>query len=185
MDKQTLELILRLFSSLILISDILIVVVLFLFAVYRAQSKKGFLFGLFNFLSENVLSLAFLVALSATLGSYFLSEIAKYPPCALCWYQRIFMFPQPIILGIGLLKNDKSAKLYSGVLALVGFMIAIYHIIVQSSLLPAPCSVDSVNCATKQFVYFGYVTIPVMSATAFASIILLLFLDWKKKQVLK
>ena len=182
MDKQTLEIVLRIFSSLILISDILIGVALVLFSIYKTQKRKsGFLFGLFHFLSENVLSFTFLVALSATLGSYFLSEIAKYPPCALCWYQRIFMFPQPIILGIGLLKNQSQAKLYSGVLALVGFSIAIYHIIVQSSLLPAPCSVDSVNCATKQFVYFGYVTIPVMSATAFAGIILLLFFDWKKK----
>ena len=34
---------------------------------------------------------AWLVALVATLGSLFFSEVLGLPPCVLCWYQRIAM----------------------------------------------------------------------------------------------
>ncbi len=38
-----------------------------------------------------------LLVSGATLGSLFLSEVMELPPCSLCWYQRVFMFPLPII----------------------------------------------------------------------------------------
>ncbi|OIP57685.1 MAG: hypothetical protein AUK12_02910 [Candidatus Levybacteria bacterium CG2_30_37_29] len=132
-------------------------------------------------MSGNFLSFGFLVSLSATLGSIFLSEVAKYPPCELCWIQRVFMFPQAVILGIGMVKNDISARLYSVVLSTIGLLIAAYHILVQNGQLLSPCSNQSVNCSVKQFVYFGYVTIPVMSATAFAVLILLALPAFKRK----
>lgn len=181
MDKYTLEIVLRVFSTLILVADIVIPSFLILFILNKKQ-KAPLLSGLFNFLSENFLPFSFLIALSATLGSMFLSGIAKIPPCDLCWYQRIFMFPLPIILGIALFKNDFKVKIYAGVLALIGFLIAIYHIILQNTSLPLPCSNGAVSCASKPFEYFGYITIPVMSATAFAGILLLLLISWKKNK---
>ena len=83
------------------------------------------------------------------------------------------MFPQPIILGIAMFKNDISIKLYSVTLASIGLLIAIYHMLIQNGQLASPCSYQAVNCSLKQFVYYGYVTIPVMSATAFIILILL------------
>lgn len=180
MDKQTLEVFLRVFSTFILLADILIPITLVLFILNKTKKNK-ILNRLFLFFSENYLSFAFLVAISATIGSIFLSDAAKLPPCALCWYQRIFMFPQPIILGIALFINDYKAKIYSAVLAVIGFLIGFYHVLVQNTVLPAPCSIDAVNCATKQFEYFGFITIPVMSMTAFAGILVFLLIGWSKK----
>lgn len=160
------------FAGIIVVANILIPVYLVFFVLFL-KTKNKTLKSFFNFISDNFLSFGFLLSLSATLGSIFLSEIAKYPPCELCWIQRVFMFPQVIILGIGMVKNDISARLYSVVLSSIGLLIAVYHILVQNGQLISPCSNQSVNCAVKQFVYFGYVTIPVMSATAFAILILL------------
>lgn len=180
MDKQVLEIVLRVFAAIILSFDILIPLVLVMFFLNKTKKVEG-LRKLFSFLSRNYLSFSFLFALLATLGSLFLSEAGKFPPCSLCWYQRIFMFPQPIILGIALFKNDFNAKIYSASLALIGLLIALYHVILQNTTLPAPCSSDAVSCSLKQFEYFGFITIPVMSATAFAGVLLLLLIGWSKK----
>ncbi|MEG0381222.1 MAG: disulfide bond formation protein B, partial [Kurthia sp.] len=42
---------------------------------------------------ENALLMIWVVALMATLGSLYFSEIRGYEPCELCWYQRIIMYP--------------------------------------------------------------------------------------------
>lgn len=160
------------FSGLIVLTDILIPFYIVLYLIAR-KTKNPALANFFNFVSDNFLSLGFLLSLSAVLGSFFLENVAKYPACELCWYQRIFMFPQAIILGIAMLKNDISVKIYSITLAGIGLSIAFYHILVQNGQVYSPCSTQAVNCSVKQFVYFGYVTIPVMSATAFIMLILL------------
>lgn len=173
------DFILQTFSGLIVVVDTLIPVYVLLFVI-SLKTKDRISNNFFQFISDNFLSLGFLLSLSATLGSFFLSVIANYPPCELCWLQRIFMFPQPVILGIAMFKNDMSARLYSVVLASIGLVIALYHILVQNGQVVSPCSNQALNCATKQFVYFGYVTIPVMSATAFIILILLALPALKK-----
>ena len=45
---------------------------------------------------------SWLIATASTLGALFFSEVMKLPPCVLCWYQRIFMFPLVLLLPIGL-----------------------------------------------------------------------------------
>ena len=40
-----------------------------------------------------IIFICWIIACVSTLGSLFFSEIMELPPCALCWYQRIFMFP--------------------------------------------------------------------------------------------
>ena len=51
---------------------------------------------------------AWLVATGATFGSMFFSQVMDLPPCSLCWYQRIFMFPLPIVLLAGLVPYDPA-----------------------------------------------------------------------------
>jgi disulfide bond formation protein DsbB len=58
------------------------------------------------------LPLATAVALTCTLGSLYLSEVAKFPPCILCWYQRIAMYPLVVILAVASLRRDRSVKWY-------------------------------------------------------------------------
>jgi disulfide bond formation protein DsbB len=123
------------------------------------------------------LALAALVGLVATLGSLYLSEIAHFPPCQLCWYQRLAMYPLPVILGIAAWRRDFGIRPYAIALAAIGSAISIYHYQLerfpdQSSL---SCSVD-VPCTTVWIWRFHYISIPFMALSGFALIVTLLLL---------
>src|SRR4051812_21234127 len=64
--------------------------------------------------------LAWLVALTATLGSLYFSEEAGFIPCRLCWFQRIAMYPLVVTLLVGALLRDRRAPLYSLPLPFLG-----------------------------------------------------------------
>ncbi|MGQ0541414.1 MAG: disulfide bond formation protein B, partial [Blastocatellia bacterium] len=70
---------------------------------------------------------AWVIALIATAGSLFFSEIMELPPCVLCWYQRIAMYPLVVIIGVGIAFRKASWKLYALPLALGGLAVSIYH----------------------------------------------------------
>lgn len=126
-------------------------------------------------------NLAFIVALIATLGSLFYSEIAKYEPCKLCWFERIFMYPQVILFGIAIWKKHTEIWIYTLTLSIIGLLITIYHYILQLGVtIPLPCSVVgyAASCSKKFFLQYGYITIPMMALTAFLLIILLML--WRK-----
>ncbi len=74
------------------------------------------------------LFIPWVIALLATLGSIFFGEARNEPPCSLCWYQRILMFPLAIILGIAAFRRAHRIVLYALPLACLGFLIAIYHV---------------------------------------------------------
>ena len=139
--------------------------------------------------TRNALLFAFIVALTATLGSLFYSEVAKYTPCLLCWYQRIFMYPQTLLLGLATLKKDAKIAAYSLTLSLVGLVIAAYHYSLQINPNPlAPCSTVgySVSCSQRFAAEYGYITIPMMSLTAFALIALaMIILKLSQKPLVK
>lgn len=71
-----------------------------------------------------LLLLAWLVATTATLGALFIGEVMGMTPCVLCWYQRIFMFPLAIILGIACFIDDRRGAVYGLTLALGGLAMA-------------------------------------------------------------
>lgn len=121
----------------------------------------------------------FIVALVATLGSLIYSEILGYTPCKLCWFQRIFMYPQAILLGMALYKKDKNLREYSLVLSYTGGLIALYHYLLQLGFVPElACSAVglSVSCSQKFVMHFGYITIPMMALSAFALIVVNIYL---------
>lgn len=159
--------------------QILLGVLFILFLIYKSSKGKKFT-ELFGLISSNYLVLSFFIALFATAGSLVLSEIVKLPPCELCWYQRVFVYPQVVIFGIAAFKNDFKVRIYSLALSVIGALIALYHISLQ--LYPAvfpPCSDEVASCTTKQFVVYDYVTIPVMSLTIF---LMLIFLGFAAKR---
>ncbi len=130
------------------------------------------------FLAEvraNALPLAALVALTATLGSLYYSEIAGFEPCRLCWYQRIAMYPLPVILGIAAWRRDAAVRWYALPLAAGGSLIAGYHWLLQRipALDAGACSAG-VPCTAAWVERFGFVTIPYMALSAFALVAVLL-----------
>src|SRR5690242_9973413 len=81
--------------------------------------------------SQLFLLLAWLVSMVATLGSLYFSEIRGFIPCDLCWFQRIFMYPLTIILGVGAFQNDLSVKRFVFPMALIGGTISFMHYLEQ------------------------------------------------------
>ncbi len=117
--------------------------------------------------------IAWVIALVAMLVSLYFSEVRHFLPCVLCWYQRIALYPLVVILPVGILKKDRLLHLYTLPLAIVGGLIALYHNLLVYKVIPesaAPC-VAGVACTTKYINYFGFVTIPLLSLTAFIIII--------------
>lgn len=133
-----------------------------------------------NTIRENGLHFSWFVALTATLGSLYFSEILQYIPCKLCWYQRILMYPLVIILGIAAVRKERHMYIYVLPMSIWGAGISLYHYLMQKTAWfksgaeacgPIPCDVDYVN-------YFGFITIPFMALTAFVIITVLQILMW-------
>ena len=124
-------------------------------------------------LAPFALPLALAISTTATLGSLYYSEIADFPPCKLCWYQRIAMYPLPVLLTVAVATRDRWVARYTVPVAAIGAAIAVYH--VQLELFPEQstvCSAD-VPCTIKWVDQFGFVTIPFMALCGFAAVIAL------------
>jgi disulfide bond formation protein DsbB len=123
------------------------------------------------------LPLAAAVALVATLGSLYYSEVANFPPCRLCWYQRIGMYPLAVILAVAVWRRDAGVRWYAWPLCLAGGLVSVYHVLVERypSLESGSCDPDN-PCSIIWVERFGYVTIPTMALSGFALIAVLLLL---------
>lgn len=129
------------------------------------------------------LYVAWVISIVATLGSLYFSEIAGFVPCELCWYQRIFMYPLVIFLGVAVFRDDATIKWYVLPVSIIGASIGVLHYLQQkvpglSGLTPCaegvPCNIEYIN-------WFGFVTIPFLSLTAFILITICMLLLRKNK----
>lgn len=119
---------------------------------------------------------SWLIASAATLGALFFSEVMELPPCVLCWYQRIFMFPLVLLLPAALFPFDPKIVRYALPLSIAGGAIAIFHLLLVAGVIPeriTPCT-QGVPCSETQIEWFGFVTIPLLSVAAFSAISALL-----------
>jgi disulfide bond formation protein DsbB len=119
-----------------------------------------------------------IIASVSTLGSLFFSEIMDFPPCSLCWYQRVFMYPLVVVLFVGLFPFDRSTVKYALPLALIGWGFAFYHHLLYSGLIPEsmqPCN-QGVSCSEIYLDLFGFLTIPMLSLISFSTIVAFLFI---------
>lgn len=130
-----------------------------------------------NTLGRYALHIVFLVSLSGTAMSLVYSEILGFLPCGLCWIQRIFLYPQVILSGMGIWKRDRSVADYLLGLSIPGAFIALYQHYLQmggTSLLPCPAVAADADCAQRFLFEFGHVTFPFMALVAFVFIIVLM-----------
>jgi disulfide bond formation protein DsbB len=125
----------------------------------------------------NALWAAWTVAAVATAGSLYFSEVAGYPPCRLCWYQRIGMYPLAVILAVAALRADVGVRRYAVPLAVLTMPVSVWHMVLERypSLESGVC--DPLNpCSLVWVRELGYGTLPTMALSAFALIVTLLLL---------
>ncbi len=128
--------------------------------------------------------LSWLIALVATVGSLFFSEVMELPPCVLCWYQRIAMYPLVFIIGTGIVLRDVRLKIYALPICLIGLVISVYHNLLYYGIIPesiTPCT-EGISCTSRQIEWLGFITIPLMALTAFIGIAICLIIYRKKEQ---
>lgn len=125
-------------------------------------------------LQATTLGLATMIAVGATFGSLYFSEIRNFVPCEYCWYQRIVMYPLALILLIATIRRDKNIIPYALSLSLSGLALSVYHY--QLQLFPeqsSSCGLDA-SCTYRWVEVFGFVTIPLLALTSFAFISMIL-----------
>lgn len=135
-------------------------------------------------LNEYLPYLAWAIALAGMVGSLFFSEVMELPPCDLCWYQRIAMYPLVFILATGIILRDRRMKAYALPIVLTGLAISVYHNLLYYGFISqalTPCS-EGVSCTAVQLELFGFVTIPLMTLAAFI-VILTCLLIYKPKEI--
>lgn len=134
-----------------------------------------------SWLSESSLYLAWALALASLGGSLYFSEIKHFIPCLLCWYQRILMYPLVAIIAVGLFRRDRVLAAYVLPLSITGIGFALYHNLLQWGIISerfAPC-VNGVSCVTNHVVALNFITIPLLSLTAFTVITILMIIHWR------
>ncbi len=121
--------------------------------------------------------LAFLVALTATMGSLYFSEVADFIPCRLCWFQRIAMYPLTPILLVGAIRHDRNVRWYAGPIAAIGAVISGYHYLIEwrPELDTGTCELSGPSCTAFWFREFGFITLAFMALVGFLTILALLF----------
>lgn len=146
-----------------------------LFAVYFGRKR----FPTFQDIGVSTarwgLRAALLLTLAAIAAALFYSDVLGFEPCPLCWWQRVFLFPQAILFALALWKGEGSRiAYYSIALSIAGFGIALYQHALQMFPGSLPCPATGVSCAQRLLFEYGYVTFPLVAASVFALLIVLM-----------
>lgn len=115
--------------------------------------------------------LALLTACISMAGSLYFSLVLHWPPCDLCWYQRICMYPLALIIVVNTLRRESGLEHYVLPLSLIGAVIAMYHYLLQKTdWFTAPMCLSGVPCSGDYLNWFGVITIPLLALVAFVLI---------------
>lgn len=132
---------------------------------------------------DMALTVAWIVALMSSLAVLYIGEVLGQAPCNLCWFQRAFMFPLAIVLGLGLWWQDDKISRYGFALALGGAAIALWHLGLYTGVLPEriqPCTATGPSCTDDNQVFLG-LPIPLLSLIAFVLIAILSIFSLKEQ----
>ncbi|MEM8925790.1 MAG: disulfide bond formation protein B [Actinomycetota bacterium] len=130
--------------------------------------------GMVATVRASAVELAAGVAVVSTVGSLYLSEVAGYTPCRLCWVQRFFMYPAAVLLLASLATGRRALAVAAGTLAAIGLPVALFHRYEQAvGGFEGLCDAAS-PCSARWVEHFGVITIPTMAACGFAAVVALL-----------
>lgn len=166
-------------STLILISNI--VFVLGFFALVLDKKLRKFVYSLVD---KNILSLIFITTLGALVGSLAYSNVVGFPPCELCWIQRIFIYPQAVLAFVAIIKKDKGIIDYLLPLSILGALVAFYHSLIHWGIGLGTLGCTSVGgeCARVYVLEYHYITIPFMALSSFVYLIALSVIYYLSKK---
>jgi len=173
MSTQTVELFYAILA-LLAVGAVATLVVIRLLAI-QSEAARGWYGAIAQFVGPNAIGMAFWVALLATMGSLYFSEIAHFEPCKLCWFQRIAMYPLVVLLGIAAVRRDDGIRIYGRAISAIGAAIALYHVALEwiPALDTGACGTGPA-CSIIWFRVLGFISLPTLSLVAFLFIFTLL-----------
>ncbi len=139
--------------------------------------------GIVTFALQHGRMIVFLLSLLSVAGTLWMQYGDNLAPCLFCWWQRVFMYPIPIITGIAIIKNNDFSEIADYILGLsiFGASFALYQHLLQ--ILPSgaliPCDASDA-CAARNVFEFGFVTIPWMAFTVFSVFIFIALVTRKR-----
>jgi disulfide bond formation protein DsbB len=165
------------FALLALLAEMAAVALVAAAVVGAIRPATGWSTELLDAVRPVALVLAAAVAIVSTLGSLYYSEVADFPPCRLCWFQRIGMYPLAVILPLAAWRRDPTVRWYALPLAVGGGLVSVYHLLIERypALESGSCDADN-PCSIIWVERLGYLTIPTMALSGFALIAVLLLL---------
>ena len=158
----------------------------FIDIIYKTKQNILEKFSIDVLSDKFLLTCIFLFSLFSALMSLVYSEIFLQIPCALCWYERIFMYGTVILSAIGLFKNPPQNQTKNIlVFSIFGAIISLYHHILQmtaSTTSHLPCPVSGGDCAKRLIFEYGHITFPWMGFVLFVFFIVIIILQSKLRK---
>ncbi|MEM8531450.1 MAG: disulfide oxidoreductase [Chloroflexota bacterium] len=134
----------------------------------RSTTAVNPLLDMFGSVSHHLALLTTWIAMS---GSLYFSEVLRWTPCLLCWYQRIIMYPLAAIIAIGILRRDTKLHFYVLPFSIFGMGMSFYHyLLIKTTIFPAPACNANIPCNVEYMNVLGFINIPFLALTAFTMI---------------
>lgn len=160
-------------SFAVIVMQIVVAAIVLRFLLSKNRASDRYL----RFVSRYAYPVSFLIALGGMVLSLIYSDVVGYSVCTLCWYQRILLYPQALLLGLALWRGDRTITDYIIVLSGLGIILAVYQKYVEfGGVAILPCSSTDISCSKIYVLEFGYITIPVMALTSFVFIFTLMLI---------
>ncbi len=116
-----------------------------------------------NYVKNNALSLYITLLITASFGSLFYSEIADYTPCKLCWWQRIFIFPQILIAFVAKSKKESPWHYLSWMTGFAMFFSLVHNWVYYFGKENSVTCDAAASCKAFYIYLYDIVTIPFMA----------------------
>jgi disulfide bond formation protein DsbB len=152
-------------------------------ALFIVRRKYAVAERVISVFTPHALWIAFALSLFASFMTLVYSDYLGIEPCPLCWWQRIFLYPQVILFGMAAWKKDWYVAEYSIVLSIFGAGVALYQHALQ--MLPGsglPCPATGASCAQRFLFEFGYITYPLMAFSIFVFLVVTMLIVRSRRE---
>ncbi len=136
--------------------------------------------------AQNILILFFVFSLSSSTMTLVYSEYFGVIPCALCWFERVFMYGIVLISGTAIFARNtfeqKGILRYFLVFSFLGAFTSFYHHVLQMTASlesHLPCPASGGDCAKRLIFEYDHITFPWMAFVLFTFFIVTILLSKK------